>query len=96
MSKELFSPKEYKMLRKIKRSCILSPLLLDSLNKYDRELCMSLCDKGLLEYISSLDAVDISNKGEAVLRERTFQVLPIGISVLALFVSIASLWISLT
>jgi len=89
---ELLSPHEYKMLRKVRRSLNLLPL--DMLNTYDRELCASLCERGYMEDIG-IDTVSVTEKGLAVLRERTFKILPIAISIGAIIISIISLILSI-
>lgn len=90
---DMLSPHEYQMLRKAKRS-LLTPLLLDSLNKFDRDTCIGLCEKGYLENLG-LDCVDLTEKGSAVLRERTLKVLPIIASCSAVVISIISLVLSI-
>ena len=90
---ELLSPHEYKLLRKVRRS-FLVPLPLDSLNTYDRNICVGLCEKDLLEDIG-IEAVVITEKGRAILRERTLKISPILISAAAIIISIVSLVLSI-
>lgn len=90
---DMLSPHEYKMLRKAKLS-LLTPLLLDSLNKFDRDICIGLCEKGFLKDLG-FDCVDLTEKGAAILRERTLKVLPILASCFAVVISIISLVLSI-
>lgn len=90
---DLLSPSEYRMLRKVKRS-IFSPLLLDRLNTFDRDICVSLCEKGFLKELG-LNCVDLTEKGAAILRERTLKILPIFASCFAVVISIVSLVLSI-
>lgn len=90
---DLLSPNEYKLLRKVRRS-FLVPLPLDNLNTYDRNICVGLCEKGLVEDIG-IEVVAITEKGRAVLRERTLKIAPILISTVAIIISIVSLVLSL-